>query len=388
MNAIWPAERDAIVSILGIGTAVPEYQVDQSDAGKRLALALQDDPESVRFVRRIFRTCGVDTRYTCEPNLLAAPPHCRYLPDAANRADRPSTAQRMDIYRSQALPLAIEAAHSALTNSLVHPESITHLVTVSCTGQYLPGLDAEVVHHLQLRPTVNRIPITFTGCAAGLKAVNLGRQLAISDRAARVLVVTVELCTIHIQPSRAREDLIAASFFGDGASACVIGRSDDPRLPKIILHRDHTELLPDSSEEMTWRVGDAGFELYLSPHIPRLIGTALRERMVTDLDLTDAELWAVHPGGRAILDTVQETLGLSDEALASSRSILRHYGNMSSATILFVIADMMDKFLASKRQSARGVAMAFGPGLTLEMASLSYVRGDVRGSTVSGGDIR
>jgi len=337
---------DHVPSILGIGIAVPEHLVEQAKAGERMASALRGDPESARFAKRIFRTCGVDTRYTCEPNLLEDPPYCRYAPQRA------------------------------LACSSVHPESITHLITVSCTGQYVPGLDAELVHRLLLPMSVTRIPVIFTGCAAGLAAINLARRIAASDPEARVLVVSVELCTIHIQPSRDREQLVAASFFGDGASSCVIGSADGRQRPRIALHESRTLLLRDSAQDMTWRVGDFGFELYLSPNVPRLIGSAIRDHVRTYLESARAERWAIHPGGRAILDTVRDTLGLPEEAIASSRRILRNFGNMSSATILFVMADMMDAFLASGESSSPGVAMAFGPGLTVEMATFTCVRGE------------
>jgi len=357
------------IAILGIGTAVPNYRIEQLDAAERLADALQEDRDMARFARRIFRGCGVSSRYTCEPNLLASAANCRYISD-----EPPATSERMLVYRREALPLASAAARQALADSSVHPASVTHLLTVSCTGQYLPGLDADLVQELELKSDVNRIPLTFTGCAAGLKAVNLSRQLALGSQEAVILVVCVELCTLHIQPGRSREELFAASFFGDGASACVIGRTHPWHHAAIVLEDDRSELLPESRQVMTWDVGSYGFDLYLSPDIPRLIGLHVRDRIESFAGVMSDASWAIHPGGRAIIDAVQETLGLGDEATEASRQILREYGNMSSATILFVIQELRSRFMAQELAVQRGMALAFGPGLTLEMTRLTYVR--------------
>lgn len=356
------------IAILGIGTAVPPYRIDQQDAAERLADALHEDRDMARFAKRIFRGCGVSTRYTCEPNLLEAAPDCRYISD-----DPPTTSERIAVYRREVLPLAKQAAYRALADGAVHPSSVTHLLTVSCTGQYLPGLDAELVRELELRANVNRVPLTFTGCAAGLRAVNLARQLAIASTDAVILIVCVELCTLHIQPCRVREELFAASFFGDGASSCVIGRATDQDV-RIVLEDDRSELLPNCAQVMTWDVGSYGFDLYLSPDIPRLIGHHVRERLETFADVANTACWAIHPGGRAIIDAVQETLELSDEITEPSRRILRDYGNMSSATILFVIQELKRKFVSQEIPVQDGLALAFGPGLTLEMSRLTFRR--------------
>lgn len=368
-----------IPAILGIGTAVPQHRIEQAEAGERLAKALQGDTAGARFARRIFRNCGVSVRYTCEPNLLEDAPLCRYIPGAEDRASAPATEERMSVYRRESVPLALQAARLALTDSGVEAHRITHLITVSCTGQYMPGLDSELTHRLGLSPRVNRIPLTFTGCAAGLKAVSLGRQIMTGYNQAMVLVVCVELCTLHIQPGGTREDIFAASFFGDGASACVIGpataaSTDTPDHEQdiILLHDDYTELLAASSEAMTWRVGDYGFELYLSPDIPSLIGEALRERLDRYTDVSQLEYWAVHPGGKKIIDTVQDLFGLPERAVESSRRVLRHYGNLSSATILYVLSDMRQEIRMRGKPSAQGIAMAFGPGLTLEMLKVTF----------------
>lgn len=393
-------QRTVIPAIFGIGTAVPQHRVDQAEAGERLARALQAAPDAARFAKRIFKNSGVNTRYTCEEELLRDPQDCRYLPGFEDeQGHHPLTAERMEIYQREAVPLAVLAAQRAMADSAMDEAQITHLITVSCTGQFLPGLDAELVQHLGLSPRVNRLPLTFLGCAAGLKAICIARQITQRERDARVLIVCVELCTLHIQPTSAREDIFAASFFGDGASACVIGSfaddqtsvgtgkssANEPAADEgrggggrreaaiILLHDDYSELLPDSKSDMTWRIGAYGFELHLSPNIPMLIGDAIRDRVERFLGRVDAEGWAIHPGGKKIVDIIQNVCQLPDEAVASSRRVLRDVGNLSSATILYVLSDMRERARLSGQPRKSGIAMAFGPGLTLEMVELTFL---------------
>ncbi|MGO4548768.1 type III polyketide synthase [Paenibacillus sp. 2TAB23] len=366
------------IAIIGIGTAVPPYLVDQADTARRLTDALIDKPDSARWGRRIFKQCGVQSRYTCEPNLLAEAAECRYLPSSS--ADKaPSTAERMGIYKRESVPLALQAARQALADGEVDPADVTHLITVSCTGQFLPGLDAALVHQLGLPPAITRIPLNFLGCAAGLKAIGLSRQIVLSDTAAQVLIVCVELCTLHIQPSGDKESLFAASFFGDGASACLVGSTKPHVKPIFTLGQERSILLPDCADEMVWEVGNHGFDLYLSPSIPKLIGEHIPPEVELLCGDEEPELWAIHPGGKGIIDILQNKFELTDEQISHSLGVLRDYGNVSSATILFVLNAMRQHLHESGSEAVTGIALAFGPGLTAEMIKIAYVPASLAG---------
>jgi len=387
------------VAILGIGTSVPNYRLDQADTSLRLGQALVDAPDSARWAKRMFKQCGVETRYTCEPNLLKPSDDCRYFNLLASQF-APSTADRMETYKRESVPLGLKAARAALLDGKVEASEVTHLITVSCTGQFLPGMDTALVQLLGLKDTTNRIPLNFLGCAAGLKAISLAKQLVASHASAKILVVCVELCTLHIQPSSRREALFGASFFGDGSSACIVGCADlgephsggDARgsdLGIFHLGNEHSILLPGSAEDMVWEVGNYGFDLYLSPRIPRLIGQYVPEQIEHLLQGEERpELWAIHPGGKGIIDTLEEIFDLTAGQTGPSRDILRNYGNMSSATILFVLQAIRQEQDASQsgitksvpmdasqeaRDSQRGIALAFGPGLSCEMIQIHYV---------------
>lgn len=367
-----------IISILGIGTTVPAYRMDQADVSQRLAEALREHPHSARWAKRIFKQCGVDTRYTCEPNLLEPASGCRYF-SPTTIEDVPTTAERMKTYKKESVPLGLEAARKALLDSGMAASDITHLITVSCTGQFLPGLDAALVQQLGLAADVNRIPLQFLGCAAGLKAIGLSRQIVSGTPSAKVLIVCVELCTLHFQPSGEKEALFGASFFGDGASACIVGCAGTDHKGIFQLGSERSVLLPESADEMVWEVGNYGFDLYLSPNIPRLIGRwipAEIDRLLSGGNRP--ELWAIHPGGRGIIDALQEVYGLTDEQVNPSRTVLRHYGNLSSVTILFVLHEMRQQLQDRRCGPVSGVAIAFGPGLTAEMAQITYLPTAVR----------
>lgn len=369
-------EQLPAASLLGIGTAVPETLIRQNEAAARLEQALRDTPDAARWAKRIFRQCGVETRYTCEPNLAEPPEACRYLPGSPPSLI-PTTAERMERFKAASVPLAIQAVQEAMEDAGLSPASITHLIAVSCTGMFLPGLDTAVVRGCGLRGEVQRIPLQYLGCAAGMTAIRYAKQIAEAQPNHKVLVVCVELCTLHVQPSADREDLFAAAFFGDGASACVIGGSESRSRPQFILGAAQSALLPESTAgEMAWDVGDTGFRLYLSPRIPellRLYVPPLMERFWSENEDGQPEFWAIHPGGKGIVDAVQTAFGLTEQDTAESRSVLQRYGNMSSATILFVLKELKKKLLAAGSDRKRGLAMAFGPGLQAELLQMEYI---------------
>lgn len=357
-------------TLMGIGTAVPASRLDQRDALERLDEALGRDSEASKWATRIFAHCGVDTRYTCEPNLLEPAGRCRYVPVSRELAI-PATEERMRLYERQSVPLALLAATRALGDSRVGRSEITHLIVASCTGMFLPGLDTLLARELDLRQDVTRVPLTFLGCAAGLTAIREASRIVRADPSAKALVVAVELCTIHIQPTFEKENLFTAAFFGDGASACVIGNAESPDNGQFALGQSRSVILPATSDAMKWTIGNYGFRLELSPRIPRIVSDEVPP-VVESFWGEDPlpELWAIHPGGKAIIDAVAKTFRLTGAQTEASYSVLREYGNMSSATILFVLDALRKQ--APAGDSAEGIALAFGPGVVAELLRFTY----------------
>ena len=290
------------------------------------------------------------------PETSAADAEGFYTPGAF-----PSTARRMQRYETEAANLAVRALDKF--GDELEPGRVTHLVVASCTGHYAPGLDLEIVERCGLPRSVERTMVGFMGCHAGLAALRLARHIVRSDPDARVLVVCLELCTLHLQDTAELGDLLSFALWGDGCAAALV----TARPAGLALQRFHTLIAPPQRDLVTWRIEDSGFAMFLSPRLPAAVTDMLRLQVHDILGNAPTEAithWAVHPGGRSILDGARSALDLAPEALAHSRAVLSDFGNMSSATVLFVLQSV----LRTARRGERGCALAFGPGLSAESA--------------------
>jgi len=370
------------VAILSFGTAVPPYQVKQSELTQWMSAAFVQQPEMGRWLRGIFANAGVETRYSCLDTYQLPVEQSRFSPSRPP-GEAPTTAERMAIYERESIPLGFAAAKQALCELVEATAasweatlaSITHLVTVSCTGFFAPGLDLAIAQQLGLAPTIGRTLIGFMGCAAAFNGLRTAAQIVQSQPQARVLVVCVELSSLHTQPTTDRENLVAASLFADGASACVVGVPSPRQSNFYILEDFHSMVKPDTNDDMIWRIGDHGFVLRLSPQIPRHLTEAAPVALAQLFSVDEPQFWAIHPGGPTIVNQLSAIFALAPDQVAASRAILRNYGNLSSATIFFVLDELRRTLPLQSAQggSQSGVAMAFGPGLVIEMARLRYV---------------
>jgi predicted naringenin-chalcone synthase len=364
------------LEITGIGSAVPDHAITQTEAAT-LALDLANAaPGRERALAAIYRKSGVRTRGSVLLENPGGRPFAQefFPPAEATAPGGPSTGERMARYALEAGRLGVEAAARALAAAGVEPGAVTHLVTCSCTGFASPGLDIEAIEDLGLEPTVARTHVGFMGCHGAFNALRVADAFAATDSGAVVLVICVELCSLHFQYGGQDDHVVANSLFADGAAAAVCRPplpADEPTAARPWrLVRQASRVLPGSQREMTWLIADSGFEMRLSPRVPDLIATHLLPTVAAmlaeaGLAIADVATWAVHPGGPRILSAVETALGLPAEALAVSRSVLAEHGNMSSGTILFILERL--------RATAAGgpcVAMAFGPGLSVELAVL------------------
>lgn len=368
--------------VLSIGTAVPNTVLPQPYVRDLLTAHPGLDRRRSRLVQAAFDASGIDTRHTVleEVGPARRGPGGRFLDEDSSAVLAPGTRLRNDLYTRHAPGLLAAAAADALRGGDVDPADVTHLVTVSCTGFFAPGPDQLLAEQLGLDPTVERYHLGFMGCHAAFPALRAARAFCAARPDAVVLIASVELCTLHLQPPTDADRILAASLFADGAAAAVVTAAPPPTgRTGLRLDAMHTTLTGTGQADMTWTIGDTGFEMVLSRYVARLLGEQIEKVVAPVLD-ADAELagrpftavprWAVHPGGRSIVDKVQQALGLDDGSLAESRAVLRRYGNMSSATVLFVLRDILT---APPRTgvSERVCALAFGPGLTVETALLT-----------------
>jgi predicted naringenin-chalcone synthase len=272
----------------------------------------------------------------------------------------PPTSVRMRAYAEAAPRLALEAIEALRARTPI--EDVTHLVVASCTGFVAPGIDQIIADELGLDSGVERTLVGFMGCYAAVAAVRLARHIVRSEQEARVLVVTVELSTLHLQPDQEIEPLLAMLQFGDGAAAALV--SSEPA--GFAISNPFAAALGGTADLIRWTIGDIGFAMHLSGEVPAQIGRALgdpslRARMLAGDNPADIDAWAVHAGGRSVLDAVEQTLSLPPHALHASRDILARFGNMSSSTLMFVLAELL-----KDEKSNSGLAIAFGPGLAAE----------------------
>jgi predicted naringenin-chalcone synthase len=341
-----------------IATAVPPYDVH--DAFRRFARSLfRDDERGEWLFERMANMAGIEHRYSClAPSNL---PEGDIL-DAEGlfpRGNFPNTAARMRCFEQHAPGLAQAAVDGLQLGA--ERDRITHLLITCCTGFSAPGLDLELVERCKLPSSVERTMIGFMGCSAAINALKLSRHIVRSEPTARVLILNLELCTLHVKETANIEQVLSFLLFGDGCAACLV--SADP--VGTALDSFRAVLAPGTRELLTWNVGEFGFDMVLSGGVPAAIHDAVRDHIGEILGgapVNSIDLWAVHPGGRTVLDAVDRALALPPRALAPSREVLRRYGNMSSATVMFVIENM----LRSPARGQTGCAMSFGPGLIAE----------------------
>ncbi|KQR43201.1 naringenin-chalcone synthase [Microbacterium sp. Leaf161] len=371
-------------------TIVPDTVIEQHEVRDIFA----SQPDVGRLAQRIigasFNGSGIDARHTVieELSSTASTDATLFFDRESGLLQSPGTATRNDVYIREASRLFVEVARSALdADPDIVAADVTHVITASCTGFHAPGPEYEIVRGLGLSDSVQRYHLGFMGCYASLPALRAASQFCAADPAAVVLVVSVELCTVHLRSSEDPDLIVANSLFADGAAAGIVTARDLPTpVPAVRLDGFHTAIAAEGEKDMAWTIGDHGFEMILSTKVPQIIGEtiigAIRPLYAREGELAAAfdegrvgervEHWAIHPGGRSILDRVQERLQLSDAQLHPARETLRENGNMSSATVLFVIKRILDDGAAD---GSRVAAMAFGPGLTAESALMTVTTG-------------
>jgi alpha-pyrone synthase len=341
-----------------IATAVPPHDVHHAFIS--FATTLVAEGTTRNLFRRMARLSGIEHRYSFVNPLTAGDGGWKDAEGMYEPGNFPPTARRMQFFERFA-PILAGNALDKLALSEDERKSITHVVVTSCTGLYAPGLDFEIVNHLGLNPTVERTMIGFMGCYAALNALKSAHHIIRSEPNSKVLALNLELCTLHFQETQELEQVLSFLVFADGCAASLI--SAEP--VGLAIDSFLAVTIPQTSHLITWRIGELGFDMQLSGMVPGEIGKALKEtgaQVTRGKDPLAIDLWAVHPGGRSILDSVEKGLALPPDALVSSREVLARYGNMSSATVMFVLHEIMQRAQAGQQ----GCAMSFGPGLTAE----------------------
>lgn len=358
--------------INAIGTAVPENKTAQSDIVHFMAQAHRMNEAEKHRLMALYRASGIRYRHSVLPD-FGQREDFSFFPDNEKLEPFPGIAERMQIYREHALPLSLRAAQDCLQDQeAVQNKEITHLIVVSCTGMYAPGIDIELVSELNLSPHVQRSCINFMGCYAAFNAFKVADSIIGADAQARVLMVCTELCTIHFQKENNEDNLLSNALFADGSAAVLLSGQVTPGAYQLELEQFHCDLATEGKQEMAWQIGNFGFEMKLSSYVPDIIRQGIRRltrQLLERLQDKSAELrpdyYAIHPGGKRILEVIEEQLELSKEDNCHAYKVLQQYGNMSSPTVLFVLKKILNKITLADHDK-RILSFAFGPGLTME----------------------
>ncbi len=356
--------------LIDIETASPPFRVSQTTAASELKKRMTGSNAAGRLIDMAAAHSGIDHRFIV-------------IPDAENDIDEkfysvngtyisPDTKKRMDEYEKWAKILSKSAVQKLIDRTGFNSGELNKIITISCTGFFAPGLDYHLINEFSFPSDIKRTNIGFMGCAASLIGFGSVLEALLAANKHNILLVSVELCSLHLQTEPTRDNILANMIFADGCAAALFSNSESyDSKARLELLKTDSILFNNSSEYMGWKIGSFGFEMVLSSELPKIILSeavpALKkilERMGTDVE--SIKHWALHPGGRAILDSLQKGLQLSDDQLRASRTVLRNFGNLSSASILFVLKELMNSGSIDKNELC--CAVAFGPGLTMEVA--------------------
>lgn len=360
--------------LIDISTATPPYKVTQVKAAEELKKRMEITPLQSRLIDTAANYSGIDTRYIVVPDAEESTLELFYK----NIDSLPGTKTRMDEYEKWTKRLACIAVENIFKENDFSPEKINKIITISCTGFYAPGLDYYIMKEFNIPFSTKRLNIGFMGCAASLigfnsiletfsKAIDVQKSL---DNEINTLLISVELCSLHLHLEPSKDNILANTIFADGCAAVLFSNSKAFK-PKLEIIETRSVTFDNSVDLMGWKIGDTGFKMILSQELPKMIleyAVPALINILREIGLEKESLmhWVLHPGGRAILDALQAGLNLSDEQMMPSRNILRDYGNMSSASILFVLKELLNTI----KKDELCCAVAFGPGLSMEIALL------------------
>jgi predicted naringenin-chalcone synthase len=351
--------------IISIGTATPSFKHKQSDILQFMQLVYAMDTTENRKLKFLYHQSGIDWRYSVISDYSREISDWKFYPQTENIEPFPPLEKRMQWFQKYAPVLSVAAIRNCLDG--ISEKEITHLITVSCTGMSAPGLELQVMELLDLPKNIFRSSVNFMGCYAAIHALKIADAICAKDNLAKVMIVCTELCTLHFQKETTTDSIASSLLFGDGAAAALVTPDDDKR-KGLKLESFYSEVLSKGKQDMAWELSSTGFLMTLSGYVPELIEEDFSPLVTRALEKSfvkkeEIKHWCIHPGGRRILDAIHRSLELKNGDLDPCYSVLKNFGNMSSATILFVLKDILQKSLST---GDKIFTAAFGPGLTME----------------------
>ena len=324
-----------------------------------------------RKLRFIYQQSGIRQRYSVIADYGRPIGEWKFYSQTENLDPFPSLEKRMMVFNKQAPLLSIDAIRDCL-NHVHNPKEITHLITVSCTGMSAPGLDLQIVELMDFEKNIFRTSVNFMGCYAAIHALKIANAICKADQQAQVLIVCTELCTLHFQKEATLDNITSSLLFGDGSAAVLI-TADEDKHEGLCIDNFYSEIIPKGKRDMAWELSSNGFLMTLSGYVPDLIEedfAKIVDHALGKENSSKEEIshWCIHPGGKRILEAIHKSLGFTDGQLAASYKVLNEFGNLSSASVLFVLKELLHE----KKTIKKLLGAAFGPGLTIETFTAHY----------------
>lgn len=360
--------------ITSIATCTPEFVHTQEKLYQFADAVYSRDEVESRKLKFFYRQSGIKSRYSVLEDFSLPPLERRFFSKQTDLEPFPSLEKRMETYKTSAIKLSLKAIEECIKDKIESSE-ITHLITVSCTGMSAPGLDLEIMEFMNLHPNLIRSSVNFMGCYAAIHALKIADAFCNSSSNSNVVVVCTELCTLHFQKEISQNNIMSSLLFSDGCGAMLVQNNGNNK--GLNLNHFFSEVSFKGKKDMSWELSSKGFLMTLSGYVPELIKEdfdqlvtkALKSAKKSKNDITH---WCIHPGGKKILQVIEQCLLLSPKDLCHSHDILRDFGNMSSATIVFVLEKILNELKKTKTEGANIFGAAFGPGLTMETFFASY----------------
>lgn len=357
--------------ITSIATATPAYAHLQDNLFHFADTIFCRDAVESRKLKFLYRQSGIHTRYSVLPDFGKDLPAADNMFSKANEV--PGLEQRMQLFEKEALTLSVKAIEACIQN-VIDKKDITHLITVSCTGMSAPGLDLHIMEAMDLPLNIHRTSVNFMGCYAAIHALKMGDAFCNNTTRANVVIVCTELCTLHFQQEATPDNMMSSLLFADGSAAILL---QENRQKGWRIDHFYSEVMPKGKNDMSWQLSRNGFLMTLSGYIPELVKQDFKNLVdralySAGLSFQDIDTWCIHPGGKKILEAISDSLEIDAEKLAASYQVLRSFGNMSSATILFVLKEIWEQFKKDPVAGKKIFGAAFGPGLTMETFLLQY----------------
>ncbi len=360
--------------ITSIATSTPAYGHTQESLGAFADMVYCTDAAESRKLKFLYRHSGIEKRYSVLADFNLPASERTFFSDRADLEPFPSLEKRMKYYHDTSVHLSVKAVKDCIAGKITASE-ITHLITVSCTGMSAPGLDLQIMEAMELSPNLQRTSVNFMGCYAAIHGLKLANAFCNSTPHANVVVVCTELCTLHFQKENTVNNILSSLLFSDGCGAMLVQNNSGSK--GLSLQHFFSQVSFKGKNDMSWELSGKGFLMTLTGYVPELIKEdfdmlvtkALQSAGKTKEDITH---WCIHPGGKKILQVIEKSLELKTDDLHYSYDILKNYGNMSSASIVFVLQKMIQELEQNNTTSAQVFGAAFGPGLTMETFLASY----------------